>query len=116
MATITYTNATPPIGGLAFNPSLNEVLDRNGTITQFTNSLFEITNETPGQFEGFKVQLTSSAADFFYLIILGTPAPIFTNTPISGKIDGITVRAPDGTVVMQVTPGANGFSDKDLVD
>jgi Ca2+-binding RTX toxin-like protein len=115
MATVTYINNTSPISGLNFNPSLYEVLDQNGSITQHNSSLFEITNTSTGPFAGFKVQLTSSANDFFYFIILTNPITV-TNSPIAGKIDGITVRAPDGTIVMQVTAGANGFLDKDLVD
>ena len=109
MATITFINKAP-VAGLNFNPGLEEVLDASGTVSQRTKNLFEITNNDAGPFNGFKVQLTSSANE-------GAGDFAYTNgIPTAGKIDGITVKAPDGTIILQVTKGTNGFGDQDLVD
>ena len=107
MATITFTNNTP-FAGLDFNPGLEELLDASGTVSERTAAVFEITNNDDGPFNGFRFRLTSSAGDFTYT----------NGIPTAGKIDGITVRAPDanGTIILQVTPGANGFGDQKLVD
>ena len=93
MATINFVNNTL-IAGTSANPGLEDVLSATGPITANTASLFEITNTSGGQFNGFRFQLTSSASDFTYS---GT-------TPTGGTIDGITVLAPDGTThIVEVT-------------
>jgi hypothetical protein len=93
MATINFVNDTL-IAGTTANPGLEDVLSATGAVTASTASLFEITNTSGGQFNGFRFQLTSSASDFTYG---GT-------TPTGGTIDGITVLAPDGTThIVEVT-------------
>ena len=79
-------------------PGLEDVLSATGPITANTASLFEITNTSGGQFNGFRFQLTSSLADFTYS---GT-------TPTGGTIDGITVLAPDGTTHIVEVTGIGG--------
>jgi Ca2+-binding RTX toxin-like protein len=113
MATISYLNDAP-VTGLNYNPGLEEVLDPTGVpfgiSGQYTAKLYEIVNNDSGPFKDFKVQLTSSAnggaGDFSYFI-LGETGEILP----SGTISGITVRAPDGTIILEVTPGAAGYGD-----
>ena len=97
MATINFVNNTL-IAGTTANPGLEDVLSATGPITANTASLFEITNTSGGQFNGFRFQLTSSASDFTYG---GT-------TPTGGTIDGITVLAPDGTTHIVEVTGIGG--------
>ena len=112
MANITFVNNTAPVGGLSYNPGLEEVLDATGTLGGLTSKLFEVINNEPGAFNGYKVQFTSNAnggaGDFTYLF-----SP---NGPLEphGTITGVTVRAPNGTIILEVTPGATGFDDQKL--
>ena len=106
MATINFVNDTL-IAGTTANPGLEDVLSATGAVTASTASLFEITNTSGGQFNGFRFQLTSSASDFTYA---GT-------TPTGGTIDGITVLAPDGvTHIIEVTAIGGPEAEQDLVD
>ena len=97
MATINFVNNTL-IAGTTANPGLEDVLSATGAITANTASLFEITNTSGGEFNGFRFQLTSSLADFTYS---GT-------TPTGGTIDGIVVLAPDGVTHIIEVPDVGG--------
>lgn len=111
MAMISYVNDVLPIGGRSFNPSFDEVLDTT-PVTGATNAnLYELINNNGGAFNGFKVQFTSNvnngAGDFTYT----------TGKPSGGTITGLFLRAPDGTVIAQVTIGTNTiFGNNKLQD
>ncbi len=106
MATIDFVNNTL-VTGTTFNPGLEDVLIPTGTISQHTATIFEITNNSGGAFDGFKFQIASTAANFTYS---GT-------TPTAGTIGSVTVLAPNGTThIINVTAGANGFGDASLAN
>ena len=93
------------IAGTTANPDWKTCSRRPGRSPANTASLFEITNTSGGQFNGFRFQLTG--AGFTYS---GT-------TPTGGTIDGITVLAPDGvTRIIEVTAIGGPEAEQDLVD
>jgi hypothetical protein len=112
MATISYVNDVLPIGGRAFNPAFEEVLDTTPAVSNYTSNLYEITNNNGGALNGFKVQFTSNvnggAGDFTYTNVGAVLKP-------AGTITGMFLRAPDGTVIAQVTTGTGTtFGDPKL--
>ena len=114
MATISYVNVVLPIGGRSFNPAFEEVLDTTPAVSNYTSNLYEIANNNGGAFNGFKVQFTSNlnggAGDFTYTNVGAVLKP-------AGTITGMFLRAPDGTVIAQVTTGAaTTFGDAKLQD
>jgi hypothetical protein len=47
VANITFVNNASPVGGLNYNPGLEEVLDTTGTLGAATSNLFEVINNGP---------------------------------------------------------------------
>jgi serralysin len=114
MATISYVNDALPIGGRSFNPGIEEVLDPTFTLGVANASVYELINNDNGPFQGFKVQFTSNVngtGNFTYFLI-GETGELLP----SGTITGMWLRAPDGTVIAQVTAGATGFGNAKLQD
>ncbi len=94
MAQTTIFTATNPV-----NPALEEVLDRNGLVSQALPTLFEITNTSGGQFNGFKFRFVSGATAFTYA---GT-------TPTGGTIASATVVDAANNVVASISDIDNYF-------
>jgi hypothetical protein len=114
MATISYVNDVLPIGGRSFNPGIEEVLDPTFTLGVANASVYELINNDGGALNGFKVQFTSNVngtGNFSYFLV-GETGELLP----SGTITGMWLRAPDGTVIAQVTAGAAGFSNAKLQD
>jgi Ca2+-binding RTX toxin-like protein len=112
MVAISYVNDALPEGGLNFNPAFAEVLDTTPAVVTYTGNTYEIANNNGGAFNGFKVTFHSyvngGAGDFTYANVGGVLKP-------SGTITGMFLRAPDGTVIAQVTTGTNTvFGDAKL--
>ena len=102
MADITFVNNTL-IPGTTFNPGLEDVLDRNGTLSGETATGLTITNDSGGVFDGFRFELK------------GTNFAFTNGVPTAGTITSITVKAPTGTTqIIEVAAGAGGFGNTNL--